>query len=185
MKVLNLVKSVLAFGVVCSLMLSLNSCAKTKGCTDPLAENTNADADESDPSLCVYPREKYIGNYKGSLICNGPLKGAINNPTYDFAISERAGGTVEDVSIDLVIFGAPGKLAGKIDKVEGLKIDQLIPNITNPAFGPLPVNIKATGSAKLGADKKTLDGTINIVITIVANGVEVAKDVCPIKGTKQ
>lgn len=186
MKISNLFSNVLAIGLVFALAVSFTSCSKTKGCTDPKAETYNADADESDPSLCVYPREKFIGNYKGSLICPGALSGTINNPVYDYSISEKAGGAIEEVSVDITVFGAPFKLAGTIDK-NVLTINQTIPNLpfTVPGVGQTTVNMVAKGSATLAADNKTLDGTVDISIALAANNAPVAADKCPIKGIKQ
>jgi hypothetical protein len=186
MKFSTLVKNVLAIAIVFSVLISFNSCSKSKGCTDPLAETYDADAEESDPTLCVYAREKFVGNYSGSLICPGALSGTINNPVYDFAISERAGGTVQQVSVDVSVFGAPFKLAGTVDK-NTLTIDQTIPNLpfTVPPIGATTVNLIAKGSATMSTDNKTLDGTIDITIVLAANNAPVATDKCPIKGTKK
>lgn len=186
MKFVKLAQNLLVLAIVFSLSFTFNSCSKSKGCTDPLAETYDPNAEESDPNACVYPREKFIGNYSGSLICPGALNGIINSPVYDFSISEKAGGTVEEVSVDVSIIGAPFKLAGKIDK-STLTIDQTISNLpfTVPPIGATMVNLIAKGTATLANDNKTLDGTIDITIVLSANNAPVATDKCPIKGIKK
>jgi hypothetical protein len=185
MKVSNLLKSCVLLGVLALVGTTFTSCAKSKGCTDPKAETYDATAEESDPTLCVYAREKFIGKYKGTLICPGPLKAGINNPSYDFAISEAAGLTVEDVTLDLTVFGAPTKLAAKIAK-DVITIDQVIRNVPFPVgTSTVTSNIIAKGTAKLAADNKTLTGDIDITIQVAANNSTLAADKCPITGTKQ
>lgn len=182
-------RTLINFAPICLLVLSLtftmNSCTDpVKGCTDPDAETYNPDADESDDSQCVYARDKFIGNYKGSLICPGTLNGFINNAQYDFTITETAGGNINQVSVGITVFGAPTILAATVSG-NTLTIDQTIPNVPIPFNGvTLTATIKATGTGTLGSDQKTLDGVINTQIT--ATGLPGAlTDNCPIKGTKQ
>ncbi len=50
-------------------MTSLPSCKKDKeGCTDPLSENYDNDAD-IDNGTCTYARDKFIGTYSGTENC--------------------------------------------------------------------------------------------------------------------
>ena len=44
------------------------SCVIT-GCTNELAENFNPNATNSDIAACIFPRDKFLGEYVGSLNC--------------------------------------------------------------------------------------------------------------------
>lgn len=187
MRITNLFKSLTLVAILGVTAIYLQSCAEaTKGCSDSAAENYDATVDETDNTLCIFPRDKFVGNYKGTLICAGPLQAAINNPVYDYSITEAAGGTVDAVTLNVTVFSAPTKLAGKISG-NTLTIDQVIPNVpfTLPTGTATTANIKATGSATLGTDNKTLTGTVNLVFTQAATGSPLVSDNCPITGTKQ
>jgi len=61
------------FAVFC-----LSSCSKEEGCTNPLADNFNAEAEEDDRS-CILAREKFIGQYDVAETCpSGNFSYAIN-----------------------------------------------------------------------------------------------------------
>ena len=174
---------VLALFVSFSLFITSCSDDPVKGCTDPLAETYNPDAEESDANSCVYARDKFVGNYAGSLVCPGALGSFIDNPSYNFSIEESASGTVNDLSINLVVFGVPTKLAATVNG-DLLTIDQTLENIpfNVPPLGDVIVNIVASGSASVSGNNLT--GNVIIEIIIVANGATVAKDTCPITGIK-
>lgn len=167
------------------MLVSFNSCSDpVKGCTDPDAESYNPDAEESDDTQCVYARDKFIGNYSGSLVCPGTLNAFINNAVYDFTINETAGGGVSDVTVGVTVFGAPVNLAATVNG-SALTINQTIPNVSLPYNGTtIPATIAATGSATLGTDQKTLTGAINVSISSAVLPI-VLSDSCPISGTKQ
>jgi len=96
--ILNYVKmfavaSMFIFGVS-----SLQSCAK-KGCTDPTADNYDADAEKDDDS-CTDPRPKFVGNY------NVTEPGSV---TYSMTISNSS--TSDRGIIVSTNFGFPGVAA--------------------------------------------------------------------------
>lgn len=181
---LNRIAVMMQIGLFALLLsLSLNSCSDpVKGCTDPDAETYNADAEESDDSQCVYARDKFIGSFKGSLICPGSLNGFFNNPVYDYTISETAGGAVNQVTLGLTVLGAPTNLAATVSG-NTITLNQTIPNVPIPGI-PVPANILATGTATISADGKTLSGNINISVSASVLPAPIT-DICPITGTKQ
>ena len=72
MKIFNFkMNSYLALLLVSTLLMtSLPSCKKDKqGCTDPLAENYDKDADV-DNGACTYARDKFIGTFAGTENCD-------------------------------------------------------------------------------------------------------------------
>ena len=64
-------KSILSFASLLFLSLSLTfiSCNKKPGCTDPIAENYDDQAEVDDES-CISPRKKYVGQYNSNETCN-------------------------------------------------------------------------------------------------------------------
>jgi hypothetical protein len=64
-------KSILYFAGLLFLSLSLTfiSCNKKPGCTDPIAENYDDQAEVDDES-CISPRKKYVGQYNSFEQCN-------------------------------------------------------------------------------------------------------------------
>jgi hypothetical protein len=64
-------KSLLSFAGLFFLSLALTfvSCNKKPGCTDPIAENYDDQAEVDDES-CISPRKKYVGIYNSYENCN-------------------------------------------------------------------------------------------------------------------
>ena len=64
-------KSILSLAGLFFLTLSLTfvSCNKKQGCTDPIAENYDDQAEVDDES-CISPRKKYVGFYNSYETCN-------------------------------------------------------------------------------------------------------------------
>lgn len=167
-------------------LFSLNSCStEVKGCTDKLAETYDSKATANDETLCVYARDKFVGNYKGTFICPNALNSVFNNSDFSYSIFETAAGSVKEVTLQLAVLGVPTNLAGSIEG-SVLKVDQVLKNLpfTLPgASAPTTVDLVAKGSANLGSDKKTMTGLINLEIK--QGTATLAVDNCPITGTKQ
>lgn len=64
-------KSILSFAGLFFLSLTFIfvSCNKKQGCTDPIAENYDDQAEVDDES-CISPRKKFVGLYNSNETCN-------------------------------------------------------------------------------------------------------------------
>lgn len=187
MKMKNLMKKSLVYGLFAAFALFFVSCEEepVRGCLDSASESYNPDADENDPSLCVFARDKFIGSYSGSLICTGLLSMAINNPTYEYSIEESSG-PIDEVKISLSVQMVPTIVTGTVVG-NNLTINTTLEEIpfTIPDGSGIIVssNYNITGSATISGD----DLTGEIIIEIVTNGslsTLVPPTSCPITGTK-
>ena len=87
-------KSILSFAGLFFLSLTLTfvSCNKKPGCTDPIAENYDDQAEVDDES-CISPRKKYVGQYNSNETCN-------NTPAQNFYTNiSEANDNLEDILI--------------------------------------------------------------------------------------
>lgn len=90
-----------------------------EGCTDPEAENYNADATDSDNS-CAYAREEFVGDYAGVIICGG----LIPEPTaFTMSVSEGLTGN-NDVIIEIKDTPSPFPIINGFAKTDSLIIPQ-------------------------------------------------------------
>ena len=173
------------FGILL-VLLGLNSCGKeVRGCRDVLAETYDAKATASDETLCVYAKDKFIGDYKGTFICPNALSTVFNNPDFSYSISETVAGNVNQVTLRLPVLGVPTNFAGRVEG-SGLTVDQIFKDLPFTIPGgstPIKVDLIAKGTLNLGSDKKTITGLINLDIKQAGNTLAV--DNCPITGTKQ
>ena len=165
---------------VCSTIF-ITSCGddEISGCTDPNAENYNAEADTDDNS-CVFAIDKFIGEYVGTFACPGFLA-AIDSDSIGFSIVAGLDDTkfneviitLRDVSgFDIPLTAnASGNMLTDIN-AELLGIPVL--NITSDVTG--------TGEATLSADGQTLEAqvTLTVVNILGTNG-----GICTLVGTKQ
>ncbi len=162
------------------------------GCTDSTAENYNAEATEDDGS-CVYPRDKFLGDYVGTLTCQGTLALLLNNDMLTFTILETVGGGASDVTIQLtgsvpVAFG--GTVSGN-----DLTVNQPLMSL------PLGLDINQDGNVDEGdnldmmvggtltydTSNNTMAGDLLITeIKFSASGsTALPDDSCAVTGTKQ
>ena len=151
-----------------------------KGCTDPEAENYNPNANVSGD--CTYARDKFLGEYLGSVLCLNALLSAVNSDSLDIKIEERATGG-NDVKLNITVSGAPLALDGSV--VGGvLTASTVLTNYPfNTPLGSLNVDIYATGTGTMDATNKVLTGTL--AIRVVYLGTELVNDTCSMSGTKK
>lgn len=168
------------FLLIAMVSLSVVSCKKdVEGCTDKDAENYNSEATVS--TNCTFARDKFVGNYTGTLNCPTTLT-AISGTT-TFTIAENISGGKNDVTILITTN------TGLIVPVTGTCEDDKVSinttlqgvEITFQGF-PVTADITANGEATYDDVTKTLSGPLNI--TVIAFGAPYA-DICAFSGIKQ
>ncbi len=154
-------------------IISLPSCSKVKGCTDPEAETYNPDAESNDATACIYTRDKFIGEYDGDLGCLGLLASMINGMT-TFSIDESSKGSeFVDVTIQSnPVLRLEATVSGSI-----LSVNSFIPGVT---IGTGTFDITATGDLTLDNSQKNIQGQLKITL----GGIATITDNCNISGTK-
>lgn len=168
------------FLLVAMVSVSIVSCKKdVEGCTDKDAENYNADATVS--TNCTYARDKFIGNYVGTLNCPTSLTAISGSTT--FSIDENLTGGKNDVTILIttntgLIVPVTGTCTD--DKVS---INTTLQGVQITLMGlPITADITAVGEATYVDSTKKIEGPLNI--TVLAFGTPIA-DICAFSGTKQ
>ncbi len=99
MKIMN-VKYLSLFLVLSFGMVSLTSCSKKKGCTDPTSDTFDPDAEVEDGS-CIPAKEKFLGTYSVIESC------ASGNYDYTITITESASDEASVVITNFGAFGSP------------------------------------------------------------------------------
>lgn len=191
-KILAFQSLMLAALFACS-MLFVVSCGDDdiEGCTDPEAENFNPDA-TIESNACVYPRDKFLGNYVGVFDCPSQQLEFISTDSLVFTISEALDADDKSgVILELTLGGFPvpisleGSVAGDILSISSTLEDVTIPNI--PVLGTIMADVEGEGSATIDDASGTLAGNVMVTVTspaLVFLGGSLTDD-CTITGMKQ
>jgi hypothetical protein len=164
--------------------LFLTSCGDDliKGCTDEAAENYNPDAEESDGN-CTFSREKFVGDYLGSIVCPGDLSDSFNpDTTYAFKI-------VEDLDID----AGPNDLKISLPistTINGFPINTQITFggtadgnrllVDNDVIMIATLSVIVSADITMQSDNKTISGSLDIDASTFLGA-----DMCMLSGVKQ
>lgn len=156
--------------------ITMTSCTKTQGCTDPKSDNYSADAEEDD-GTCVAWSEKFVGDFDVQLGCAHPAFAGLNVP-FTMQITKTS---ATNINLTLVT-GALGTvpLTGVVDG-DTFLFDKLEVAEIVTAVGTL-TDVVISGGGKIEADK-SLSGDI----AIVAGGSPIGAltDNCTLIATRQ
>lgn len=167
-----------------ALLFIFTSCGDDliKGCTDSVAENYNPDAEESDGD-CIYARTKFVGDYKGTIVCPGELSDSFNpDSTYSFKILENFddGAGPNDLKITLPISA----------EVNGFMINTQITFggtangnkliVENDVIMISTLSVIVSADITMEADNKTINGPLNIDASTFLGA-----DMCTLSGIKE
>lgn len=174
-------KNIVSILALALLMISCGSSGE-EGCTDSRAENYNPDA-TTDNGNCVFPNQKFLGNYSGAFVCGGALS-VINTDNADFEITESSNPNEKlKVTITVNITGAgifpfEATVSGNKLTFSELKLNNY--TLTLPVVGAVTANLTFSGSAEL------LNDNINATIDILADaGAIKLTDKCSLIGKKK
>ena len=158
------------------LITTLDSCRKVEGCTDPEAENYNADAEVSDGN-CVYPREKFLGTFVGELACQAPLP---NDEEFIITITEGLSNNSEVLINFQEVENAPlPELAGRVEGNTLIIDPERVSLPLDPENNPdLLTDLEFSGEATISGDN--LSGQLAIQIVLLGSTL-----FCDITGVRQ
>ncbi len=190
MRQINLnLSSILLIGFFAMSLVTFNSCSddEVTGCTDANAENFNAEA-VMDDGTCVYARDKFLGDFFGSITCAGALA-SINTDSLTFTVAPGLGTNVSETLITLTSGAVAGATFTSTVSGNNLDVDATLPgvpllDITGDGV-PDPIDLEVGGAASMDAAEVVLSGNLNIAVKSPGSGATLATDVCAIEGTKQ
>ena len=171
-----------AFAVVLFLGLTFSSCGddEVMGCTDPDAENYNAEA-TTDDGMCTYARDKFIGDYLGTFQCPG-LLAIISSDSLFFTITESLDPNNKDEVI-VTLSNVGGLTFDLTATASGNELDISAELLGVPIQG-VTGDVTGTGSATLNADGSELTADITLTVSIPLLGINDTQT-CVLVGTRQ
>lgn len=178
--------NMLAVFALLAITFSMTSCKEDPitGCTDQAAENYNELAEESDGN-CTYARDKFLGDYLGSLSCPGLLD-AISTDSLTFNIAESVSGPISDVGVTLnnIAVTINGTVTGSSVVFDSEILDRPF-DANDDGIPDFNVDLKIIGSATIDDTETIMTGELDITAVATITQVALQEGVCQFTGTKQ
>lgn len=132
-----------------------------KGCTNKNAENYNAEAEEADGS-CVFARDKFLGTFKGKLLCGAPLP-----PSSEFTMLITEGLSGDNaVTIEFKDTENPLPILNGTAEGNKITVPQATYKVALDKNNPNNLtDVIMESEATLSEDKKTISGTLTATIS--------------------
>lgn len=152
-----------------------------RGCTNELAENYDPAATIADNNSCVFPRDKFLGEYVGSLNCL--IIDQFNSMTTN-VLFESVDDDVTKISITLTSEDFMLPLDATVDGDEITMAATDFPLVVAILGVDTEVLIDIDGTATLDESGETLNGTLTANVVLEETGSELINDTCSLMATK-
>jgi hypothetical protein len=150
-----------------------------KGCTDKEAENYDPKANV--PSDCIFSRDKFLGDFDGTLACPGDL--TLLNGMTSLSIKKNLSGKND---VDIILNTTSGVVipVKGVCKNDDLSLDTELKQVTITVAGTaITADISVKGSVKIDKDRKIVKGPMTIGVTTLLTGT--LTDVCELTGVRK
>lgn len=151
------------------------------GCTNELAENFNPAANSSDLSACVFPRDKFLGEYVGSLNCL--LIDQFNSMTTNILL-EAVADDLTKISITLTSEDFTLPLDATVEGNEITMTATDFPQVVQIFGVDTEVLIDIEGTATLNESGDELSGALTANVVVAETDQELINDNCTLMATR-
>jgi len=151
------------------------------GCTDPAAENFNANANRADDGSCAFARDKFIGNFTGSVNC--ALTDQFNSDSATVTFEPNPDDitkiiiTIETndatIPIDATVDGD-----GLILAADNFPIDVVLLGVETSVL------VDLNGDARINESQDVISGAFVASILNAQTGAEILADNCTLTATR-
>jgi len=164
-----------------SLATTDNGSCMYRGCTNQLAENYDPSATIADEDSCIFPRDKFLGEYVGSLNCL--IIDQFNSMTTNVLL-EAVDDDLTKISITLTSEDFMLPLDATVDGDEMTMVAMDFP-LTVAILGvDTDVLIDIDGTATLNESGDELNGTLTANVIAAETGQEIIGDQCTLMATR-
>lgn len=156
------------------------SCIIT-GCTNELAENYNPAATNTDIGACIFPRDKFLGEYVGSLNCL--IIDQFNSMTTNVLL-EPVSDDLTKITITLTSEDFTLPLDATVDGDEMTMMATEFPLTVAVLGNDTDVLIDIDGTATLNDSGQELSGSLTAKVVVAETGQELINDNCTLMATR-
>jgi len=151
------------------------------GCTNDLAENFNPAANSADISSCIFPRDKFLGEYVGSLNCL--IIDQFNSMTTNVLL-EAVSDDLTKISITLTSEDFTLPLDATVDGDEISMTATDFAQVVSILDVETEVLIDIDGTATLNESGTELNGALTANVVVAETGQELINDNCTLMATR-